>query len=70
LIETSKHQSINFTVPHNTLLHGFAGYFDSKLYGDVHISMRGEGNREGGEGDGEREREIERERDIFNIEFL
>jgi protein arginine N-methyltransferase 5 len=39
LIEMTKHCNLSFTIPHDTLLHGFAGYFDSKLYGDVHISM-------------------------------
>jgi len=39
LIEPSKHTRLSFDIPHSSLLHGFGGYFDSKLYGDVHISI-------------------------------
>jgi len=39
LIETTKHQKLLFEIPNDTLLHGFAGFFDSKLFGDVHISI-------------------------------
>jgi len=39
LIETNKHKKLVFKITKNTLLHGFAGFFDSKLYGDVHISI-------------------------------
>eukprot|EP01126_Amoeba_proteus_P014320 TRINITY_DN1625_c0_g1_i2.p1 TRINITY_DN1625_c0_g1~~TRINITY_DN1625_c0_g1_i2.p1 ORF type:complete len:471 (+),score=87.03 TRINITY_DN1625_c0_g1_i2:495-1907(+) len=37
--DCSRHKVLTFDILHGGLLHGFAGYFDSKLYGDVHISI-------------------------------
>lgn len=31
---------MKFKIENSGLLHGFAGFFDSKLYGDVHISTK------------------------------
>jgi protein arginine N-methyltransferase 5 len=35
----TRYRRMRFTVPQAATLHGFAGYFDSKLYDDVHISI-------------------------------
>ena len=32
------HKEIKFKFEKNTIIHGFAGYFSSKLYGDIFIS--------------------------------
>jgi len=37
--DCTRHKSMKFHIPHGAMLHGFAGYFDSQLYGDVHISI-------------------------------
>lgn len=31
--------TIEFEASQNGMMHGFAGYFDSKLYGDVYMSI-------------------------------
>lgn len=38
-LDNSRYTRMEFDVAINTTLHGFAGYFDCKLYKDVHISM-------------------------------
>ncbi|KJE95677.1 protein arginine methyltransferase 5 [Capsaspora owczarzaki ATCC 30864] len=38
-IDNSRYTSVTFTAPHNTTLHGFAGYFDTVLYKDVMLSI-------------------------------
>jgi len=37
--DCSRYKEIQWDINDCGLLHGFAGYFDSKLYGDVHISI-------------------------------
>ena len=39
VIDNSRHVSLEFDTSIDTVLHGFAGYFDAKLYRDVHISI-------------------------------
>ncbi|CAO3664125.1 unnamed protein product [Rhizopus stolonifer] len=34
-----RYSRAEFLVKHDTIMHGFAGYFDCKLYGDTHISI-------------------------------
>jgi protein arginine N-methyltransferase 5 len=38
-LDNSRYTKLVFDVAINTTLHGFAGYFDAKLYKDVHISI-------------------------------
>lgn len=38
-IDNSRYQRFRFKVEQANTLHGFAGYFDSRLYKDVHISI-------------------------------
>jgi hypothetical protein len=38
LIDNSRYRKFTFTIAEAGTLHGFAGYFDSKLYKDIHIS--------------------------------
>ncbi|XP_068027417.1 protein arginine N-methyltransferase 5 [Melanerpes formicivorus] len=38
----SRYQRISFRVEVNTALHGFAGYFETTLYGDITLSIRPE----------------------------
>jgi protein arginine N-methyltransferase 5 len=38
-VDNSRYARLVFDIPTNTTLHGFAGYFDCKLYEDVHISI-------------------------------
>ena len=38
VIDNSRHLSLEFTSTTESVLHGFAGYFDAKLYRDVYIS--------------------------------
>ena len=38
VIDNSRHVSLDFTTESDVVLHGFAGYFDAKLYRDVYIS--------------------------------
>lgn len=35
----SRHALLTFHIPHAGVLHGFAGYFESRLYGDVTLSI-------------------------------
>jgi len=37
--DCTRHQIMTFNIPHASVLHGFAGFFDSQLYDDVHISI-------------------------------
>jgi len=37
--DCTRHKVMKFKIPHSCVLHGFAGYFDSRLYDDVHISI-------------------------------
>jgi protein arginine N-methyltransferase 5 len=39
VVDNSRYTKLVFEIPTNTTLHGFAGYFDCTLYGDVHISI-------------------------------
>jgi protein arginine N-methyltransferase 5 len=38
-VDNNRYTKLIFDIPINTTLHGFAGYFDCTLYGDVHISI-------------------------------
>ena len=38
VIDNSRHLSLEFNTDMDTVLHGFAGYFDARLYRDVYIS--------------------------------
>ncbi|XP_063676407.1 protein arginine N-methyltransferase 5-like [Bolinopsis microptera] len=38
VVDNSRHLSLEFNTDMDTVLHGFAGYFDAKLYRDVYIS--------------------------------
>ncbi|KAK9398216.1 protein arginine N-methyltransferase 5 [Crotalus adamanteus] len=42
LKDNNRYQTLEFQVDVNTVLHGFAGYFETKLYGDVTLSIRPE----------------------------
>jgi len=44
---TGRHTTMDFKIEESALLHGFAGYFDCKLYGDVHISIAPHNHTEG-----------------------
>ncbi|KAL7977710.1 hypothetical protein Chor_009659 [Crotalus horridus] len=39
LKDNNRYQTLEFQVDVNTVLHGFAGYFETKLYGDVTLIM-------------------------------
>jgi type II protein arginine methyltransferase len=38
-IDNSRHCSLKFRIPVSALVHGFGGYFDCCLYGEVHVSI-------------------------------
>lgn len=38
VIDNSRYISLEYNINHTSVLHGFAGYFDSKLYGNVYLS--------------------------------
>ncbi|EDQ91400.1 uncharacterized protein MONBRDRAFT_31396 [Monosiga brevicollis MX1] len=40
--DNQRYMTVAFKASHSGLMHGFAGYFDSKLYGDVYISIHPE----------------------------
>eukprot|EP01121_Diplochlamys_sp_Union-15-3_P004431 TRINITY_DN1457_c0_g1_i1.p1 TRINITY_DN1457_c0_g1~~TRINITY_DN1457_c0_g1_i1.p1 ORF type:complete len:617 (+),score=84.84 TRINITY_DN1457_c0_g1_i1:91-1941(+) len=37
--DLTRFTTLKFKIKHNSLMHGFAGYFDATLYEDVHISI-------------------------------
>lgn len=41
-IDNSRHTKLQFDVSETNLMHGFAGYFETSLYGDVKLSIRPE----------------------------
>lgn len=38
VIDNTRYDSLYFTVSEDVVMHGFAGYFDCILYGDINIS--------------------------------
>lgn len=36
--DNNRYQTLDFQVDVNTVLHGFAGYFETTLYGDIALS--------------------------------
>ncbi|KAH0626190.1 hypothetical protein JD844_001023 [Phrynosoma platyrhinos] len=40
--DNNRYQTLEFQVDVNTVLHGFAGYFETTLYGDITLSIRPE----------------------------
>ncbi|KAM6453502.1 protein arginine N-methyltransferase 5 [Liasis olivaceus] len=42
LKDNNRYQTLEFQVDVNTVLHGFAGYFETTLYGDITLSIRPE----------------------------
>ncbi|KAL4219133.1 Protein arginine N-methyltransferase 5 [Mactra antiquata] len=39
IIDNTRFKSMTFEIDQNCVLHGFAGYFDTKLYGNVYLSI-------------------------------
>lgn len=38
MIDNSRHISLDFDIQNDALLHGFSGYFETVLYGDINLS--------------------------------
>ena len=46
-MDNTRYTKLTFDIPTTTTLHGFAGYFDCKLYGDRALRLSVKGDRTG-----------------------